>query len=129
MRSPRPAAKISAFMARPAPHRGMGKRLGRTSGLRWDEAFGAQGKLPASVFDGIDDVRTRSEAPAGPAVRRLRHPPVAAVARGLSQAVPAAGRRGHHAAGHLAAGRGSSVEQTSELPSLMGITYADFCLK
>src|SRR3546814_1791342 len=109
MRSPRPAAKISAFMARPAPHRGMGKRLGRTSGLRWDEAFGAQGKLPASVFDGIDDVRARSVAPAGPAVRRLRHPPVAAVARGLSQA--------------------RSEEHTSELQSLMRISYAVLCLK
>ena len=51
------------------------------------------------------DGSKRDRPPARPAVRWFRHPPVAAVARGVPQAVPGTGRRRHDGAGDLAARR------------------------
>src|SRR5690606_25057145 len=60
-------------------------------GLRATEASGPQGKLPAPVFDRSDRARPSHVPAAGPAFRRVGNAPLAAFARGLSEAVPAAG--------------------------------------
>ena len=87
-------ARHRHFPARGGPIAGGGWRGRRLRGCSW-----AKGKLPLRFQRG-----RYGEVAARVVVRRLRHPPVAALARGLSEAVPAAGRRRHHAAGDLAAG-------------------------
>src|SRR5690606_19676004 len=74
--------------------------LMRSPGRRGGEAHRVNSMPPQDTGRPArhDPAATRSP------VRGLRHAPVAAVARGLSEAVPGARGRTDHAAGHLVAG-------------------------
>src|SRR3546814_4098036 len=120
-----PTSAESSFMMRPGSRR-LDGRSGRAS-ITTDHSS-AEKPIGFCAFDAVE-VRERGVGSMARGARSAR----ARLAMGRSSLDREAGRKGACAPGHTRARRGEiserSEEHTSELQSLMRISYAVFCLK
>src|SRR3546814_5699757 len=90
-------------------------------------AEGAEGRCPCADADGDADPAHAADGDVGPA-RTVGHPDPADRSVGGPHLCDALGRRGDPRVAAARAFPGRSEEHTSELQSLMRISYAVFCL-